>query len=857
MTALVAVPLAARQPSAAAGSIRLQILVVDSPDQAERLRASLEGGADFDALARRESTDPSAEAGGRLGDVQLASLHAELQPVVAALAPGQVSPVTRLPTGRGYAIFKRLTGTDEARPASMSTASALPISGRAVIREPPNTSGLVNVENAFRVFPKPDGWNREAGRVCTARRELMTTAIGHLRGLTDPGSGGLAGEPPRDQMVMRSLAGLFESYQGAMDRAIARFEEAYAVARADVPDSMPVLEEMLGSTYYHAAEMVNGLYDRPDDRCLFPAPPGTPPFEHPLGVEKAIAYFTRYLDRTPDDLEVRWLLSLSYSALGRYPAGVPARFLVPPGPFASRGHIGRFVDVAKPAGLQGVTFVSPALLVDDFDADGLFDIVVASYDVCEHIFFFHNDGNGSFSDRSTAAGLGGVSGGQGLSQADYDNDGCLDLLVTRGAWQSPMPLSLLRGDCRGRFQEVTKEAGLAEGLYATQLGVWTDIDNDGFVDLFVGDEQGPSQLFRNRGNGSFENVSRRAGVDRTTFVKGAVAADYDNDGDADLFLSNQVGGDNLLYRNRGDGTFEEVGRAAGVNQSWRSFATWFFDYDNDGWLDLFVASDYASVEETMRTYLGLPRASGTLKLYRNTHDGRFADVTAAVGLDKSLMPMGANFGDADNDGFLDIYLGTGAPEWGSLVPNVLFRNAGGRTFADVSDASGTGEIHKTHGIAFADLDRSGQSTIVVGMGGAALADAHAMRVFRNPGTDNKWIGLRLVGTRTNRAAIGARITVTVTDAHGRRQTFHRAVDSGGSFGASPLEQHVGLGGAGAVADVEVRWPVSRTVQRFARLAVGGSYEISEGEPAARRLERRPFVIGASAPAAGAASGTRP
>jgi cytochrome oxidase Cu insertion factor (SCO1/SenC/PrrC family)/tetratricopeptide (TPR) repeat protein len=841
---LVAAPLLAQQaPDGRGATIRLQIIVVDTVEQAQRLRESLGQGADFDTLARRESIDPTAEAGGRIGDVELSAVHPDLQDALAGLAPGRLSGVTRMPAGRGYAIFKRLGDHDEAIPTSMSTASALPLSGRAVVREPPNTSGLVNVEAAFRNFPKAPGWNLDPRSICAARRDMLAAGIEQLRGLTDPGRDGLDGQPPRDQMLMRSLAGLFESYLGSMDRAIARFEEAYAIARGSVQDSMPVLEEMLGSTYYHAAEMANGLYERPDDRCLFPPSPGTPPFAQPRGAEKAIEYFTRYLERRPEDLEVRWLLTLAYAALGRYPQGVPPQALIPREPFESRDRVGRFTDVARSAGLGGVPFVSPALLVDDVDADGLLDVIVASYYVCEHVYVFHNNGDGTFSDRSAQAGLASIAGGQGLSQADYDNDGCLDLLVTRGAWQGPMPVSLLRNDCHGGFHDVTREAGLSGGLYASQLGVWTDIDNDGLVDLFIGNEQGPSQLFHNRGDGTFDNISHAAGIDRTTFVKGAVAGDYDNDGYQDLFLSNQVGGDNLLYHNNRNGTFSEVARVAGVGQSWRSFATWFFDYDNDGWPDLFVASDYASVEESMRTYLGRPRSSGTLKLYRNTRDGKFADVTSAVGLDKSLMPMGANFGDLDNDGWLDIYLGTGAPEWGSLVPNVLLRNAEGNAFVDVTDASGTGEIHKTHGIAFADLDGSGQKTILAGMGGAALADAHALRIFRNPGNDNKWIELKLAGVQTNRAALGARIKVTVKDTRGHSRAIYRTVDSGGSFGASPLEQQIGLGAAGNVADIEVTWPRSGTKQRFTGVAVNQTLAITEGAPTYRRLTRKRFVLG--------------
>ena len=206
-------------------------------------------------------------------------------------------------------------------------------------------------------------------------------------------------------------------------------------------------------------------------------------------------------------------------------------------------------------------------------------------------------------------------------------------------------------------------------------------------------------------------------MDRTAFTKGVTAADYDNDGWPDLYTSNS-GGRNFLYRNNRNGTFTELSRAAGVPGPGRGFATWFFDYDNDGWEDLFVASYFISVEESVRTYMGLPNNANTLKLYRNRGDGGFDDVTRRAALDKVFMPMGANFGDLDNDGFLDIYLGTGNPSYASLLPNVLLRNRGGTSFVDVTASSGTGELHKGHGVAFVDLDDDGDDEIVTVIGGA-------------------------------------------------------------------------------------------------------------------------------------------
>jgi hypothetical protein len=206
------------------------------------------------------------------------------------------------------------------------------------------------------------------------------------------------------------------------------------------------------------------------------------------------------------------------------------------------------------------------------------------------------------------------------------------------------------------------------------------------------------------------------------------------------------------------------------------------------------------------------------------------------------MPMGANFGDIDNDGFLDIYLGMGSPSYGSLLPHVLLRNQGGQSFADVTTSSGTGEVHKGHGIAFADLDNDGDEDIVAEIGGATPGDSHAMRLFENPGHHNDWIGLKLVGAKSNRAAIGARITVTVAS-EGVNRSIYRDVGSGGSFGASPLEQHIGLGKSARIVDVEIRWPGSNTRQHVAAVAKNQTVEITESQPGYKTLERRPVRLG--------------
>jgi len=480
--------------------------------------------------------------------------------------------------------------------------------------------------------------------------------------------------------------------------------------------------------------------------------------------------------------------------------------------------------------------------VDDFENNGLFDIVTSSFDMCAPMHFFHNNGDGTFSDRTEKSGLSTQLGGLNIIQADYNNDGCLDILVLRGGWEIAQRRSLLRNNCNGTFTDVTKESGLAEPAMSSQTAVWADINNDGFLDLFVGNENGPNQLFLNKGDGTFQNVSHAAGVDLVAFTKAVVADDYDNDGYMDLYVSNYRG-DNALYHNNHDGTFTDIAKQAGVLGVGHGFPAWFFDYDNDGWPDLFVTSYYMSVEETARTYLGLTHNAGTMKLYKNLGNGAFRDVTVEAGLDKVFMPMGSNFGDVDNDGYLDIYLGTGDPSYASMVPNVLLHNKGGKSFVDITASSGTGELHKGHGVAFADIDNDGDEDILTVIGGATPGDSHAFRLFENPGHGNDWLSLRLKGVKANRSAIGARIKVTVKNEAGATRAIYRTVNSGGSFGASPLEQHVGLGKSAQIVSVEIRWPGGVNPQTFLNVAKNQAIEITEGSATYKKLERRPVHLG--------------
>jgi hypothetical protein len=456
--------------------------------------------------------------------------------------------------------------------------------------------------------------------------------------------------------------------------------------------------------------------------------------------------------------------------------------------------------------------------------------------------YFHYNGDGTFSDRSAQAGLSDQLGGLNVVAADYNNDGCIDLLVLRGGWEFGMRKSLLRNNCNGTFSDVTGQSGLDARVTQTQSAVWADIDNDGNLDLFIANENSPAQLFHNRGDGTFEDISHAAGVDRTAFSKAVTAADYDNDGFVDFYVSN-FDGSNFLYRNNGDRTFTEIAAQAGVREPLFSFSTWFFDYDNDGWPDLLVTDYPWSVDDIMRSYLHQPARSETMKLYRNLHNGTFEDVTAKVGLDRVFMPMGTNFGDVDNDGFLDMYLGMGNPSLGSLTPHELLRNDAGKRFVDITASSGTGELHKGHGIAFADLRRNGQEDIISENGGAIPAEKHTLRLFQNPGNRNDWVNLRLVGVKSNRMAIGAKIHVTVQNAGETARSIWRTVGETSSFGGNPTEQHIGLGPDAKIVSVDIFWPASGTHQHFAHVDKNVFIEIKEFDNSFTRLERKPVHMG--------------
>lgn len=650
-------------------------------------------------------------------------------------------------------------------------------------------------------------------------------------------------------------------YAGQTKAAIRQFQrlidEAGLSPHRLSPKEKPVFEK-LALSYLRLGEQQNCLDDHAAASCILPIR-GAGIHTKPAGSKNAAALYERIALRYPDDLQSRWLLNVAHMTLGTYPEDVAGRAHIPNLEPEAGTDIKQFPNVAPEVGAAH-NGLSGGLSVSDFNNDGFLDLLVTSYGLDDQMRLYLNDGAGGFVDHTEEAGLEGLVSGLNTVHADYNNDGHEDVFVLRGAWLGESgrhPNSLLRNNGDGTFTDVTYEAGLAS-YHPTQTAAWADFNRDGYVDLFVGNEsnvafrllseQGtadssatshPSALYLNNGDGTFTNIAEQVGVAVDAFVKGSAWGDINNDGRPDLYVS-VLGGPNRLFVNRGgtspdDWTFEERAEAAGVERPFFGFPVWFWDYNNDGHQDLFAASyDMRYFNRSARPvaaeYLGQDSKAEPPRLYRNDGDGTFTDVTAQHDLDKVMFAMGSNYGDLDNDGFLDFYVGTGAPALSAIVPNRMFHNQGGTSFDEVTFAGGFGHIQKGHSVAFNDFDRDGDQDIYAVMGGAVEGDPFPNVLFENPGHGHHWITLDLVGRTANRSALGARLSLSVRRPDGTTRTLHRTVRTGGSFGAQSTQQEIGLGTATRIDTLRVVWPDSaRTTQTFTGLDVDQTLRIEEGQ----------------------------
>lgn len=602
-----------------------------------------------------------------------------------------------------------------------------------------------------------------------------------------------------------------------------------------------VVRRHLALAYLRDGEKTNCIQDHNGSSCIFPiAGRGIQSYKN--GSRKAAELYEQILRVNASDIESRWLLNIAYMAIGEYPQSVPPEFLIKDLDQDTGEKVKPFEDIAMHTPLY-INNLSGGNIVEDFNNDGHLDVVISSISLEEPMVFLKNNGDGTFTDLSASSGLGEFTGGLNMVQTDYNNDGFKDVFVLRGAWMAnygEQPNSLLRNNGDGTFTDVTVQAGLLT-FRPTQTGTWADFNNDGWLDLYIGNESTaagkyPNELYVNNKNGTFTEIAAAAGCDFTLYVKGVVSGDFDNDDRMDIFISN-LDGKKILLKNvtekNGPIRFADVSEKAGfTSDSTRTFTTWFWDYDNDGLLDI-LASGYEFSKSlawhAAEDALNLPRGNaGQIYLYRNRGDGTFENVSEKAGFNHIVYSMGGNFGDIDNDGYLDIFMGTGNPLYQSLVPNKMYHNLNGTTFADVTTSARVGNLQKGHGVAFADLDNDGDQDIYIDMGGTFDGDGYHNALFMNPGqSDNHWIKISLEGTKANKAAIGAKIKVTFEE-NGKTRFVYRELNSGGSFGCNPLLQHIGIGQATSIKRIDIKWPGSKTIQRFDNVTANQNVYIKEG-----------------------------
>ena len=351
--------------------------------------------------------------------------------------------------------------------------------------------------------------------------------------------------------IMRELARDHLRF-GEASEAIRLLSEALDTELREKPEvshEVELLEELA------IASMKMGELDNcvsPDGRLICALPlDDSVVHKDKRGASGAVDYLTKLLELEPHYPRAIWLLNVAHMALGTYPEGTPSEFRVSPELFEPDYDIGRFDEIAPYAGLYAVNTAGGSI-VEDFDNDGLLDVMSSTWDPCKPIAYYRNRGDGTFEDYTEKAGLSGQLGGLNITQTDFDNDGWMDVLVMRGGWmkmRGQMRMSLLRnngnnggGGGDNTFSDVTEAAGLAKVADPSQSAAWADYDNDGDLDMFscnetmreAGEEFPalvfPSRLFRNDGSGHFEDVAEDAGVQNWRYCKGSAWGDYDNDG---------------------------------------------------------------------------------------------------------------------------------------------------------------------------------------------------------------------------------------------------------------------------------------------------------------------------------------
>jgi tetratricopeptide (TPR) repeat protein len=531
----------------------------------------------------------------------------------------------------------------------------------------------------------------------------------------------------------------------------------------------------------------------------------------------------------------QWLLKVALDQLpGRTPT-LPVSVLFPvaqPAVDAANPPLLQFENMARELGLNRLDGNGTCAWAD-YDGDGKLDVALAGSGT--FLALYRNEGS-RFRDVTEQAGLARVPSGYSLNFVDYDNDGRPDLYVALNGWSGPLRNRLFRNLGKGRFQDVSRQTG-ADDPGSGFVSLWGDLDNDGYLDLVVANgvlkDGSVPQIYRNNRDGSFANVTKAAGLDEPPAygVIGIALGDYDRDGDLDIFINGLGEAPNRLYRNDSQWRFTEVSRQAGVVQpAHNGFVCFFLDYNNDTWPDILTTSlaPWPAVVEGLKKSFSVPSPQAihrdSTRLFRNNRNGTFTDVTLEARLYHPMGVMGAGVADLDNDGFVDLYFGTGDPQMSRLEPNRFFRNNGDGTFTDLTDYVRFARPgNKGHGVTFVDIDEDGDLDVYAQLGGHYPGDHAENAFYRNLlANRNRWLQVDLVGVKSNRFAVGAALV-----AKAGNLTVYGEVKGSEGFGSTdPYRVHFGLGRHEKVDSLEIHWPSGKR-QRFSDLETGQVLEIRE------------------------------
>ena len=491
----------------------------------------------------------------------------------------------------------------------------------------------------------------------------------------------------------------------------------------------------------------------------------------------------------------------------------------------------------------------------DYDNDGWLDLYVAGVPGSEGGQLLHQRiGIGRFEFTTSEANLESIAGNGG-AVGDYDNDGFTDLYITGGSEENV----LLHNQGNGTFADVTAQAGVGVpgSAVSRSSASFVDYDNDGHLDLFAGNVAGSDVLFHNNGDGTFTDVTVQAGVSEPRGTLHHMFGDIDNDGWMDLYVCNNITGSeagehkienrlqsslngnfrvpDALYRNNGNGTFTNITRQAGIAESNPNNTVVFFDYDNDGWLDIFIARP------------GIPGRISAVQdptnlLYRNNRNSTFSEVSQQAGVSRFIWRFSTTVGDYDNNGWLDLFV-TGHPRtsFGNeardlSLDNFLFQNNGDGTFTETASNAGISRADITSIANSGDFNNDGFLDLFL-----SNVPGVTDPLYRNRGNANHWLTIDLVGVQSNRSAIGARIRVNAGSL-----SMIREVNGGNGYGGETHLAEFGLGNFERASEIEIRWPSGR-VDTFSDVPVDRRIRVIEGQGSYQTIEPTVLATRTTAP----------